>query len=47
MNILTKEEMQKIDGGGISFAAIGLIAAGITFVTGVIDGFLRPLGCRE
>lgn len=47
MNRLTDKEMMNITGGGISVGICALIAAGVTFVTGIIDGFLRPLGCRE
>lgn len=46
MNILTKEELKKINGGGISFGAILGIGAGITFLIGLIDGYVRPLACR-
>ena len=47
MNKLNDNEMKNITGGGISFGVIAAIAAGITFVTGLFDGILRPLGCRE
>ena len=47
MKKLTDVEMKNISGGGVSLGLIAAIAAGITFITGVIDGILRPLGCRE
>jgi len=43
LNIKTLKE---INGGGISFAKGTLIGAGIVFLIGVIDGFIRPLRCR-
>lgn len=39
--------MVNITGGGISISTISIIAVGITFITGILDGILRPLGCRE
>lgn len=47
MEKLNEVEMKNISGGGISIGCIAAIVAGITFVTGILDGILRPLGCRE
>lgn len=47
MKNLTEFEMKNISGGGISIGCIVAITAGITFITGILDGILRPLGCRE
>lgn len=47
MKSLSDNEMKNITGGGISIGLVAAIAAGITFITGVLDGILRPLGCRE
>ena len=42
---LNKKELLKIN-GGFSFG-LGLgIAAGIIFIIGVIDGYIRPLACN-
>lgn len=44
---ITKEELKQINGGAFHLG-IGLgIAAGITFLIGVIDGYVRPLACRK
>ncbi len=44
MKELEKKELMKINGGGWG---IGIaVGAGITFLIGVIDGFVRPLKCR-
>ena len=46
MNDLSTRELHEVEGGnGI---AIGLgIFAGITFIIGVIDGYVRPLKCNQ
>ncbi len=40
-------ELKTIYGGGVSIGAASIIVAGIVFIIGVIDGFLRPYQCRE
>ena len=47
MKKLGNNEMKNITGGGISFGVVAAIVAGITFVTGILDGILRPLRCHE
>ena len=45
MKELSVNEMHEVEGG--SKAVIGLaIVAGITFLIGVVDGFVRPLRCN-
>lgn len=45
MKELNSNELSNINGG--SGFAIGLgIVAGITFIIGVIDGYVRPLRCN-
>lgn len=46
MKKLKKEEMKKIDGGGVNIGLWIGIGAGISFVIGLIDGLIRPLKCR-
>lgn len=43
---LTNEELKEICAGGFSFSILSLIGAGIVFIIGAIDGFLRPLKCN-
>lgn len=43
---LGKEELLKITGGGIDWSVAALIGSAITFITGIIDGFLRPIKCN-
>lgn len=46
MNNITDNELKKIDGGGVNVGAIFGIAAGVTFLIGIIDGLFRPLKCN-
>lgn len=46
MNKLKKSEMLKINGGGLSLGFGLLIGAGVVFIIGIIDGFVRPLQCN-
>ena len=46
MKNLTKEELNQVVGGGNGVAIGLLIAAGVTFVIGIIDGYVRPLKCN-
>ncbi len=43
---LEKKQLIEITGGGFSFGLATLIGAGIVFIIGVIDGFIRPLKCN-
>lgn len=44
MKEMTKNELKQINGGGLWFT-FGIIA-GIVFLIGVIDGYVRPLKCN-
>ncbi len=46
MTELKKEQLKKINGGAISLGAGLLIGAGVVFLIGVIDGYIRPLKCN-
>ncbi len=43
---LTKNELLQITGGAIDLGLLTAIGAAITFIAGVIDGFLRPIKCN-
>ncbi|MDD2377961.1 MAG: class IIb bacteriocin, lactobin A/cerein 7B family [Bacilli bacterium] len=45
MNELTKQELMQINGGGLGIGL--LIGAGIVFLIGLIDGYVRPLKCHR
>lgn len=50
MNELTNSELMSIEGGAfkVSILGAGLIIGGmITFLIGVANGYLRPLGCSS
>ena len=46
MEKLNKKELVNVSGGGISLGVGLLIGAGVIFIIGVIDGFIRPLKCN-
>ncbi len=46
MTQLTKEELRQINGGAFHIGLGFAIAAGISFLIGLVDGFVRPLPCR-
>ena len=41
---LDKKELMEVHGGGLGLGL--LIAAGVLFLIGVIDGYTRPLKCH-
>lgn len=43
---MSKEELQQTIGGASRIGIGILIGAGITFLVGLIDGYIRPLACR-
>lgn len=46
MKQLTSEELKMTVGGGFNFGLAALIGAGITFLIGLVDGYIRPLPCN-
>ncbi len=46
MKNLNKKDLEQVYGGGFNFGIAALIGAGVTFIIGVIDGYLRPLACH-
>lgn len=47
MKILNENELKKVKGGALgSKLLLGLISGG-AFIIGLIDGFIRPLKCRN
>ena len=43
MEELNNEELKKIDGGFIGINGITLIALGVPFAIGVLEGFFTPI----
>ncbi len=46
MKKLENNKLKEITGGFITLKAASLIGAGIVFIIGVVDGFVRPLKCN-
>lgn len=46
MKKIEKDELIKINGGGMNVGLGLLIGAGVVFIIGLIDGFVRPLKCN-
>ncbi len=46
MRKLTNEELLNVDGGGLKIGLAFALAAGVSFLIGVIDGIIRPLRCN-
>lgn len=46
MKELKIDDSKTLYAGGISAGAYGLIAAGISFFVGLLDGITRPFRCR-
>jgi len=44
MDKLEKKELMSVTGGGLGLGL--LITAGVVFIIGVIDGYVRPLACN-
>ncbi|MBQ9318800.1 MAG: bacteriocin [Bacilli bacterium] len=44
MQELSKDELMEVQGGGYGLGL--LIASGVVFLVGVIDGIVRPLNCH-
>lgn len=46
-NVLVKKELEEISGGA-HWIVIGAVVVGVVaFAVGVLDGYLRPYGCRR
>ena len=43
---ISNNELKQINGGSFNVGIAIAIAAGITFIVGVIDGIVRPLKCN-
>lgn len=46
MKKLTSEELKKVQGGAIATKLVALLPLGISFIVGLIDGYMRPLKCH-
>ena len=47
MKQLDEKQMKQISAGSLSAAAIwAMVAAGLSFLGGILDGYTRPFRCR-
>lgn len=47
MQKLNNQQLSKISAGGFSAGLAMAIVAGLTFIAGIIDGYVRPLPCHK
>jgi hypothetical protein len=46
MTLLNNIELNDIHGGGFGIGFFALIAGLVSFVVGIVDGYVRPLKCN-
>lgn len=46
MKKLSDNELKNITGGAISWKLLAAIPLAVSFIAGIIDGYLRPLKCN-
>ena len=44
---LNKNELLAVTGGSINWTLVGVIGTIISFVAGIVDGYLRPISCHR
>ena len=44
--VLNNKQLKEISGGEFNLGLALLIGSAITFITGIVDGFLRPIKCN-
>lgn len=47
MNKVEEKDLEKIDGGGLSWGIVAGIVAGVTFIIGLIEGYTNPSACNN
>ena len=45
--VLSKDELYNIYGGRAKYGIYAAIGCFITFIVGLVDGYLRPLSCNR
>lgn len=45
--VLNDDELTNVTGGAVKYGLIAIIGGIITFIIGVVDGYLRPLPCNR
>ncbi len=44
--MLNNDELLNICAGAFNLGVVSIIIAGIVFIIGVVDGYIRPLKCK-
>lgn len=44
--MLTNDDLYSIKAGATNYGLITFLISGITFIIGIIDGYIRPLKCN-
>jgi len=47
MKTINEKELEQVQGGGVSWGLFAGIAAAITFIVGIIDGYTNPTKCNN
>lgn len=47
MNKVNEKDLEKIQGGGFSWGIAAGIIAAVTFIVGVVDGYVNPIKCNN
>lgn len=46
MNKIDDKQLSKIQGGGFSWGVAAGIIAVVTFIVGIVDGYINPIKCN-
>ena len=46
MRSIEENELKQVEGGGFSWGVAAGIVAAITFVIGIVDGYVNPTACN-
>ncbi len=47
MQEISQNEMKGIQGGAVNWSIVAGVSALVSFIAGVIDGFMNPIKCRN
>lgn len=45
--VLQSDELISITGGAVKYGVVAIVGGLLTFLIGVVDGYLRPLTCNK
>ena len=47
MKKIHDKELEQVEGGGFSWGIAAGVIAAITFIVGVVDGYVNPIKCNN